>query len=61
MARPESPLVAEWDALQAFAADLRALRVNAGKPPYRELGKRANYSAAALSEAANGESYRAWR
>ena len=54
MARPESPLGAEWDGLQAFAADLRALRVSAGNPPYRELGKRANYSAAALSEAANG-------
>ncbi|MEO6081883.1 MAG: helix-turn-helix domain-containing protein, partial [Umezawaea sp.] len=54
MARPESPLGADGEALQAFAADLRALRVSAGKPPYRELGKRANYSAAALSEAANG-------
>jgi WD40 repeat protein len=54
MARPESPLGYGRDEVLAFAADLRALRAGAGNPPYRELGRRANYSAAALSEAANG-------
>ncbi|MBE8516423.1 hypothetical protein ILP97_02645 [Amycolatopsis sp. H6(2020)] len=37
-----------------FARDLRLLREKAGRPTYRELGARAHYSAAALSEAAGG-------
>lgn len=37
-----------------FAGDLRRLRRSAGSPSYRELGSRANYSAAALSEATAG-------
>ena len=40
--------------LLRFAGDLRRLREKAGSPPYRELGRRANYSAAALSEALAG-------
>ncbi|MCR6484808.1 hypothetical protein M8542_18425 [Amycolatopsis sp. OK19-0408] len=42
------------DALTEFAADLRRLRENAGNPTYRELGRRAHYSAGTLSEAAGG-------
>lgn len=38
----------------ALAAALRALRHQAGMPPYRELARRAHYSAATLSEAAGG-------
>ncbi|MFI9818001.1 nSTAND1 domain-containing NTPase [Saccharothrix variisporea] len=52
MARSESPLPA--GELGAFAADLRALRLKAGAPTYRQLSRAAHYSAAALSEAANG-------
>jgi WD40 repeat protein len=54
MARRERPLATGDDAITAFAADLRALRVRAGNPPYRELAARAHYSAASLSEAASG-------
>jgi energy-coupling factor transporter ATP-binding protein EcfA2 len=53
--RPERPLDdGDDEAVRQFAADLRTLRVQAGSPPYRELGRRAHYSAGTLSEAANG-------
>ncbi|WIY02627.1 hypothetical protein QRX60_01770 [Amycolatopsis mongoliensis] len=42
------------DPLTEFAADLRRLRESAGNPTYRELGRRAHYSAGTLSEAAGG-------
>ncbi|MEQ0558637.1 hypothetical protein ABJI51_06120 [Amycolatopsis sp. NEAU-NG30] len=42
------------DPLTVFAADLRRLREKAGNPTYRELGRRAHYSAGTLSEAAGG-------
>ncbi|MEU4743692.1 hypothetical protein AB0G02_24945, partial [Actinosynnema sp. NPDC023658] len=54
MARPESPLRADSRDLGEFADDLRALRERAGSPTYRRLARDAHYSAAALSEAANG-------
>ncbi|MEU5691743.1 helix-turn-helix transcriptional regulator [Actinosynnema sp. NPDC020468] len=54
MPRKETPLGVEDTALLRFAGDLRRLRDRAGRPPYRELGRRANYSAAALSDAAGG-------
>ncbi|MEV4755844.1 hypothetical protein AB0J86_12130 [Micromonospora sp. NPDC049559] len=54
MPRGERPLDTGDDELLRFAADLRALREKAGKPTYRELGRRAHYSAASLSEAASG-------
>ncbi|PSL53187.1 WD40 repeat protein [Saccharothrix carnea] len=54
MARPEGPLRAGSRELGEFAADLRALRERAGGPTYRRLARDAHYSAAALSEAANG-------
>jgi WD40 repeat protein/energy-coupling factor transporter ATP-binding protein EcfA2 len=47
-------LASQDTALLRFAADLRRLREKAGNPTYRELSKRAHYSAAALSEAAGG-------
>jgi hypothetical protein len=52
--RHERPLGAEDTPLLKFAGDLRRLRRSAGSPSYRELGSRANYSAAALSEATAG-------
>ncbi|MGB3438045.1 MAG: hypothetical protein WBA97_04755 [Actinophytocola sp.] len=54
MPRRENPLGSAEDALTRFAADLRALREQAGMPTYRQLSARAHYSAAALSEAAGG-------
>ncbi|NUS65441.1 MAG: hypothetical protein HOQ46_17515, partial [Saccharothrix sp.] len=54
MARREGPLRADSGDLGEFAADLRALRERAGSPTYRRLAHDAHYSAAALSEAANG-------
>nr|WP_182884789.1 hypothetical protein [Microbispora sp. H10885] len=54
MPRQERPLGAEDTPLLRFAGDLRRLRQQAGQPPYRELGRRARYSAAALSEAVAG-------
>ncbi len=54
MPRGERPLEGGDAAVLRFARDLRLLREKAGRPPYRELGARAHYSAAALSEAAGG-------
>ncbi|MFG1610355.1 hypothetical protein [Actinoplanes sp. NPDC049265] len=54
MPRQERPLESEDTPLLRFAGDLRRLRRRAGQPSYRELGRRTNYSAAALSEALSG-------
>ncbi|CCH31028.1 hypothetical protein ABZ816_02020 [Actinosynnema sp. NPDC047251] len=54
MARRERPLADGDGPLLSFAADLRRLREEAGGPTYRELGTRAHYSAATLSDAAGG-------
>ncbi|SER40216.1 hypothetical protein SAMN05216188_11128 [Lentzea xinjiangensis] len=54
MPRGERPLGPEDTALLRFAGDLRRLRDQAGKPSYRELAGRANYSPTALSDAAGG-------
>ncbi|MFI6499506.1 hypothetical protein [Nonomuraea typhae] len=54
MPRQERPLEAGDDALLRLAADLRKLRDEAGTPSYRELARRAHYSAGTLSEAAGG-------
>ncbi len=54
MPRGERPLDADDGVLVRFAADLRALREQAGSPTYRQLSRRAHYSPAALSEAASG-------
>ena len=52
--RPERALDPEADPLQRFAFELRQLRRRAGGPTYRELARRANYSATVLAEAAGG-------
>ncbi|HEV3172952.1 MAG TPA: AAA family ATPase [Actinocrinis sp.] len=54
MPRPERPIDGGEDALTQFALDLRELRAGAGNPGYRELARRAYYSASTLSEAAAG-------
>ena len=55
MPRGQRPLDADGDGtLVAFAAGLRELREKAGGTPYRELARRAHYSAGTLSDAAGG-------
>ncbi len=54
MPRHERPLTTENGTAAKFAAGLRELRRMAGNPPYRELGRRAHYSAGTLSDAAAG-------
>jgi hypothetical protein len=52
--RPESPVTVSGP-VGAFAAELRELRVQAGRPTYRQLSRNANYSAATLARAAGGQ------
>ena len=54
MARTERPLDTGDSRLLRFATDLRRLREEAGGPAYRELSRRAHYSASALADAASG-------
>lgn len=54
MPRKERELDDSDDPLVVFARDLRELREGAGRPPYRELARRAHFSAAALCDAAGG-------
>ncbi|MEO3744300.1 hypothetical protein [Plantactinospora sp. B5E13] len=54
MPRPEGELGPGSPALMEFAAGLRLLREKAGHPGYRELARRAHFSATTLSEAAGG-------
>ncbi len=55
MGRPERPVDPTAGPLQRFAYELRQLRRQAGNPSYRQMARRAHYSATALSEAAGGE------
>ncbi|MFE9626681.1 NB-ARC domain-containing protein [Streptomyces sp. NPDC006527] len=52
--RPEKPLAQDAGPATAFARELRRLRAAAGSPSYRELAKRALFSASVLSDAAAG-------
>ncbi|WP_410579917.1 helix-turn-helix domain-containing protein [Amycolatopsis sp. lyj-108] len=54
MPRVERPLELNGSALSEFAEHLRKLRAQAGRPPYRELARRAHYSSTTLSDAAGG-------
>ncbi|MGV9318143.1 NB-ARC domain-containing protein [Streptomyces sp. NPDC003660] len=54
MGRPEKPLALDAGPATAFAQELRRLRSGAGSPSYRELAKRALFSASVLSDAAAG-------
>ncbi|MFJ9864272.1 helix-turn-helix domain-containing protein [Streptomyces sp. NPDC101165] len=53
--RPESPLDPSQGPVQRFAAELRKLRVAAGRPPYRVMAQRTGQGASTLSQAAAGE------
>jgi WD40 repeat protein len=54
MPRPERPLEGLDGPIAQLADDLRRLRDKAGRPGYREMAVRANYSSATLSAAASG-------
>ena len=54
--RPERPLDPGDGALSCFARELRQLRAAAGYPSYRDLSRRARFSASVLSAAASGSS-----
>ena len=54
MPRPERSLDDAAGPVQLLAAQLRALRLAAGNPGYRELAELAGYSAATLANAAGG-------
>jgi WD40 repeat protein len=54
MPRPERALDPAEGAVQGFAVGLRRLREEAGGPGYRELARRAHFSATTLSDAASG-------
>ncbi|MGI5145465.1 hypothetical protein ACQEVC_03525 [Plantactinospora sp. CA-294935] len=54
MPRPEGALGPGTPEVREFAAGLRLLREKAGLPGYRELARRAHFSATTLSEAAGG-------
>ncbi|MBL7253896.1 nSTAND1 domain-containing NTPase [Paractinoplanes lichenicola] len=54
MPRPERPLDDDGGPVAQLATALRHLRERAGKPGYRQMAARANYSVATLSAAASG-------
>ncbi|MFJ9041127.1 hypothetical protein ACIRF8_31735 [Streptomyces sp. NPDC102406] len=60
MGRPEKPFDADAGPVQRFAAELRALRAEAGGPTYRAMAQRSSYSPPALSQAAAGERLPTW-
>ncbi|MER6711306.1 helix-turn-helix domain-containing protein [Streptomyces sp. NPDC000877] len=55
MGRREKPVDPDAGPVQRLAHELRLLREKAGKPPYREMAKKAGYSTTALSQAAAGD------
>jgi Helix-turn-helix domain len=54
MGRPMRPIDPADGTIQAFAAELRDLREQAGRPPFRLMARRAHYSATTLSVACAG-------
>jgi hypothetical protein len=52
--RPERELPAGGDPIALFAGELREMRQRAGNPGYREMSRRAHFSASVLSTAAAG-------
>jgi hypothetical protein len=60
MPRPERSLDPTAGPIPRFAVDLRALRVAAGNPPYREMARRVPVSPSALAAAADGRRLPTW-
>ncbi|MDX2549037.1 helix-turn-helix domain-containing protein [Streptomyces sp. WI04-05B] len=55
MGRPERPVDPRAGAVQRFAHELRVLREAAGKPTYRVMAGRTDFSVTVLAQAASGE------
>ncbi|OAR26744.1 hypothetical protein A8W25_00030 [Streptomyces sp. ERV7] len=55
MGRHEKPLDPESGPVRRFALELRRMRQEAGGPTYRDMAREVEYSAAALSRAASGD------
>ncbi|MFK8906923.1 hypothetical protein [Streptomyces sp. YS-3] len=55
MGRSEKPIGPAGGPVRQFAQELRRLRLEVGSPTYREMARRVEYSAAALSRAASGD------
>ncbi|HEY0638603.1 MAG TPA: helix-turn-helix domain-containing protein [Pseudonocardiaceae bacterium] len=60
MPRPERPLDPAAGPIQAFAAQLRALREAAGRPKYLQMARATGRSRTALAEAAGGDHLPTW-
>ncbi|HEY3259981.1 MAG TPA: helix-turn-helix transcriptional regulator, partial [Pseudonocardiaceae bacterium] len=60
MPRPERPLDPLAGPVQAFAAELRKLRAQAGNPKYLQMARLTGKSRTALSEAAGGDHLPTW-
>ncbi|MDR7275375.1 nSTAND1 domain-containing NTPase [Catenuloplanes atrovinosus] len=60
MPRPERPLEGLGGPVEQLAAGLRELRERAGRPGYRQMAARVNYSVATLSAAASGRRLPTW-
>lgn len=60
MPRPERPLDPSAGPVQAFAADLRKVRENAGSPKYLQMSRATGRSRTALAEAAGGDRLATW-
>jgi hypothetical protein len=60
MPRPERPLDPLAGPVQAFAADLRKVRENAGNPKYLQMSRVTGRSRTALAEAAGGDRLATW-
>src|SRR5215469_4191675 len=60
MGRPERPLDPAAGPIQAFAADLRKLRQEAGNPKYLQMQRLTGRSRTSLAEAAGGDHLATW-
>lgn len=60
MPRPERPLDALAGPVQAFAAELRKVRGDAGNPKYLQMSRATGRSRTALAEAAGGDHLATW-
>lgn len=60
MPRPERPLDPSDGPIQAFAAELRKLRDEAGSPKYLQMARMTGKSRTALAEAAGGDHLPTW-
>ena len=60
MGRPERPLDPAAGPVQAFAAELRLLRQQAGNPKYLQMQRQTGRSRTALAEAAGGDNLPTW-